>query len=382
MSITLDFLLLFILVVIPGLIFKRFYYLGEFSKQFSTKDSIYKSVFNSIVPGVIIQLLAYWVFIFVHEPAFSIKEIAGTFNEVWSFKETYSPFTREFVDFKIHLFLIHELNVMLLAAFLGGTSYWIIRGLKLDIRFKILRFKNQWYYVFSGEINSFKKFKNVKSSFIIELEKENRYKYYPPQVEIITQNAGEEQRYVGFLVDYDLSYENINDLDKVYLRRAAKITTGSNKKDEKEYLSGDVFVLKAHNILSLTLTFIPSPQNKQKEKRFNQQKKSIPYWIYNIGVTINVIIFLFIIFANLGFVNKVVPCLFQLLEDYSWFQRLLISVPINLFISLLLPVAVVEEENKPKKTNFLYKGKTFKEALLGKLLLIILFSALVYFLIL
>ena len=141
-------------------------------------------------------------------------------------------------------------------------------------------------------------------------------------------------------------------------------------------------MLKAHNILSLTLTFIPSPQYKQKEIRFNQQKKSILYWIYNIGVTINVIIFLFIIFANLGFVNKVVPCLFQLLEDYSWFQRLLISVPINLLISLLLPVAVVEGENKPKKTDFLYKGKTFREALLGKLILIILFSALVYFLIL
>jgi hypothetical protein len=318
----------------------------------------------------------------VHQPEFSLKEIASTINEIFSFKGNYSSFTQDFIDLKIYLFLVHAFNVMLLSIVLGSLSYWIIRGFKLDIRFKILRFKNQWYYVFSGEINSFKKFKNVRSSFIKEIEKDNRYKYYPPQVEVVMQNGSEEQKYVGFLVDYDLSYENINDLDKLYLRRAAKVTKANDKKEEKNFFSGDVFVLKADNIVSLNLTFIPSPQGINSEKKYKQQKKTTLYWVYNIGRAINIIIFLLIIFMNIDIVKKVIPEWLEFLANYSWYQRLSISIPINLIFSLLLPIAVLEKDENQKNTRYLYKGKDFKEALLGKIILFVVTSILVYYLIL
>lgn len=65
MSITIGFIALFISIVIPGLLFFRFYYYGEFSKQFTTKDQISKIFFFSIIPGIIIQihsLLIYFKF--------------------------------------------------------------------------------------------------------------------------------------------------------------------------------------------------------------------------------------------------------------------------------------------------------------------------------
>src|SRR5690554_7532128 len=74
MAITLDFFLLFLLFIIPGLVFKRLYFFGEFSKQFSLKDNAYTILFFSFIPGIFFQVLGYLVYWLVHDPTFRSEE--------------------------------------------------------------------------------------------------------------------------------------------------------------------------------------------------------------------------------------------------------------------------------------------------------------------
>lgn len=403
MSITIDFILLFILVVIPGLIFKRFYFLGEFSKQFSTKDSVYKSIFYSIVPGVLIQVFGYWIYSLSRTPNFGNKELFSIFNEIFLSTHNYSSITGNFVDNEIQYFLLHEFNVFVLAAFLGFLCYTLIRIFKLDIRFKILRFKNQWYYVFSGEIRAFKKFKNVSSILIDSTVEDNEYKYFPPKIDVLVEGEGKPVLYSGYLIDYDLDYENINNLEKIYLLGAHKFRTLHKDEDPTDLIiegsrvkvpiKGDLFILKGDKILNMNLTFIPSPElhkgRIEKKKKFDLNN-FILHTIYYTGSTINILIFIYLAFINLSFLKDIFPSITDFVKDFNWFDRVLLASVINVGLSLLMPA---REENKSRKSKTkgsaenkakpvkLEKGKLEYESdlFIGKIVILIILAVLHYF---
>lgn len=346
MSITLDFILLFILVVIPGLIFKRFYFSGEFSKQFNSKDTVYKSIFYSIIPGIIIQIIAYWLYLVLRSPTFLHADLFCIFNELFAPTTSYSEVTKNFVEEEIHFFLLHEINVFILSAFLGYICYSLIRIFKLDIRFKILRFKNQWYYVFSGEIRSFRKFKHAAYLSINHPKESNKYKYFPPRVDILVQGEGTPILYTGLVIDYDLDSENINNIERLYLLGAHKypITNqGDNLETDHENLetnqktpiNGDVFIIKGDKIINMNLTFIPSPERDNDHE--STSRKSFKFVVYHIGFYLNILIFIYLTFINTPFINAVLPTLTEALKNHNWFERLFLSIIINFIISLLMP---------------------------------------------
>ncbi|THF48460.1 hypothetical protein E6C50_14345 [Flavobacterium supellecticarium] len=62
MNLTLGFIAFFIAIVIPGILFRRFFFYGEFSKQFNTKDPVLHSIFFSIIPGIVIQLVCFTIY--------------------------------------------------------------------------------------------------------------------------------------------------------------------------------------------------------------------------------------------------------------------------------------------------------------------------------
>ena len=61
MNLTFGFIALFISIIIPGILFRRYYYYGEFSKQFHTKDPVLHSIFLSIIPGVCVQIIVFYI---------------------------------------------------------------------------------------------------------------------------------------------------------------------------------------------------------------------------------------------------------------------------------------------------------------------------------
>jgi hypothetical protein len=372
MSFTIDFLLLIILVVIPGLLFKRFYFQGEFSKQFSTKDSVYKSVFYSIIPGVLIQLIGYLIYVGVRKHDFTNNDLICVFKELFGSSDNYSNITNEFVEKGISNFILHEFNVYVLAILIGYISYLIVRTLKLDVKLKILRFKNQWYYVFSGEFKSFKKFEKAKQLFnekgriesMLKPNSENQFKYFPVRVDVLVKEDSEVKLYTGYVIDYDLDYENINDLDKLYLYRTHRYREIRDEdKNNKQIkiignkakipIKGDVFLLDAKNILNLNLTFVPHSLVRNKKEVFKRQLKKT--WLI-IGGLINLIFIIYILVINTTFFTDLTVFSNFFTHRLSWFERLLAALIITQVFSMLLPAQ--KKNNKGEILSYEYSWKS------------------------
>ena len=62
MEIALNSFIVFLLFIFPGIVFRRFYYVGEFSKQFSSSNWI-NTFYISLVPGLVIQIISYFTFL-------------------------------------------------------------------------------------------------------------------------------------------------------------------------------------------------------------------------------------------------------------------------------------------------------------------------------
>lgn len=62
MEIAVNSFVLFLLFIFPGIVFRRFYYVGEFSKQFNSNNWV-NTFYISLVPGLIIQIISYFTFV-------------------------------------------------------------------------------------------------------------------------------------------------------------------------------------------------------------------------------------------------------------------------------------------------------------------------------
>ena len=370
MSITLDFLLLFFLFIIPGLVFKRAYFYKEFSKQFSIKDNAYTIIFFSFIPGLIFQLIGYLIFWSIHTPNYTLHDILLTVR-------SYETSSSALIPIDLYKFIIHQCNVNILA-FLGG--FLLSRTIKatgLDVRYKFFRFGNQWYYIFSGEIESFEKFRNFRNRFNLNIIGRNEFKFMPPIADILVEGNDGQKLYSGYLIDYDLNPKDIHSLDKVYLKYAHRYRPARDDDDSnmiirntaKVPIPGDVFILNMANAISLNLTFIPPPSEFAKKKK--ERKNSFLKWIYYLGVGINIYVLLDILFFEFFFLKHVFS---ENIKDFiigqNWFVRILVATSINLVFSVLFPI-----QNEKTKV-YSYKG--FWSVLLAKLIIIILLSGLSY----
>lgn len=359
MAITLDFFLLFLLFIIPGLVFKRLYFFGEFSKQFSLKDNAYTILFFSFIPGVFFQVLGYLVYWLVHDPTFELYDLILNMR-------FYLENENNSIPINLGTFFIHQLNVNLFAGIVGWMSSRIVRKLHLDRKTKLFRFGNQWYYIFSGEIESFKKFKSFNTKVAYnKLSNQNDFKHYPPRVDVLVgNNEHDKTLYSGYLIDYDLNPKNIHSLDKIYLKHVSKyrsIREGDSSEVIKTYYSkipvfGDTFVLDTTNLINLNITFIPLSESEFERKEVKFGKRFIYRVIYNLGVIFNTIVMLDVLFNNLTLSAYFLPESYvNDVADMNWIMRLLFATLLNFIVSIPLPV--FDKNKTTKEKVFTYKGK-------------------------
>src|SRR5690606_33307543 len=150
MSIALDTLILFLFIIVPGIVFRRFYFQGEFTKQFNSK-TLAHAIIASILPGLFIQYLTANIY------QFYWSKIDGK-----SIKDFYDQLANNVLpetlfDLEILWEVLVYIGLMLLISFLLAEISWgVIRVLKVDRWFTVLRFRNHWNYYFNGEIKGFR----------------------------------------------------------------------------------------------------------------------------------------------------------------------------------------------------------------------------------
>ena len=162
MQISLSFLVILFLVLFPGLIFRRLYFYGDFSKQFYSKHNLVSLIAISSVPGLIILIFVY-LFYDNFFTSIDLDEIINRFKDLnspkYRLKKSQDISLKDVIYNKVAPFCLFLYLTCILFGTLSGR---FVRITRLDTKLKLLRFKNYWFYLFKGEHTHFKKMRHLK----------------------------------------------------------------------------------------------------------------------------------------------------------------------------------------------------------------------------
>lgn len=242
-----------LVILYPGFLFRRFYFTEEFSKEYF-KQNVTDLIFSSIVPGFLIHFFGYWFLLKgrAEIDVFTIGTLlSGTSDPVkvtQAFKAIYENGS---------VIISYFIGVSIVGMIAGLLAKLFVRNFKLDRRFKLFRFQNEWHYIFSGEILDFPKVpgkaEDIDFSYIDALLKTN-------EGTVI---------YSGLLAEYILTKDG--GIDRIYLtevkRRFLKddinvdsentITNSEDPPPDNRYyyLPGQFFIIPYNQIINLHVTY-------------------------------------------------------------------------------------------------------------------------------
>jgi hypothetical protein len=300
MELTWGFLLLFAVFIFPGLIIRRLYFFGEFSKQFGYNDPLLKTVAYALVPGIINAIGAF----LIYDGLFGDIDLGRVFDAYKDLSDRdhrYDSLTGGTVDDHFRLEVLPFLGWLYLQAFMiGALSGQLVRWTGLDTIFKILRFKNQWFYLFTGIHRRFKKHQ-------AHFKTGDRFLFV--KVDVLIEAAGTTKLYSGTLVDYELDANDCRELSKVVLKEAHRygaVNKDGVEKVESKPIPGNLLVVECSKLVNINLTHVYETEERKvaRDQKFRQR------W-YNVIVVLSFLM-LPLLFFRLDFIE--VPLYSQIMD--------------------------------------------------------------------
>lgn len=247
--VSLTSLILVILLVVPGVVLKRCYFQGQFTKEFNF--GIFADRFiSSIFLGIIVQIISFLV----------LGKIYGFSYE--SIKDPLTKLYKGLSDSNFKIISSNDLWMALgylatsltVAVFLGWGSHKIVRVFRLDTTFPLFRFNNQWNYFFRGDIVHAKEFRSIKKGKVIETYID---------VVIDSDHDGRKKMVSGFLSDYSIS-SRTGDLETLYITEAKRFSGSKNCHVDVE---GDCFIVPFNKVLDMNLKYVFKQVDVSKRKQ-------------------------------------------------------------------------------------------------------------------
>jgi hypothetical protein len=258
MEFTWGFLLVFIFIIFPGLILRRLYFYGDFSKQFGYHEPIVKNLINALIPGLLNFTLGFFLYLKLFSGV-SIKQIVNTINTINKFLVGNGAFEESVFHYAAVNGFKMFCAINILALLVGSVSGPIIRLSGLDIRFKLFRYKNTWFYLFHGLHFKLKEKKYLQAGEEDDSSNESNRKYLFAIADILLDiKSGDRQTfYSGVVIDYELDANNPQELSKIILKNAKRYGINkSNGKMEPRIIPGGLFVLDCKNLVNINLTYV------------------------------------------------------------------------------------------------------------------------------
>ncbi|MFN3753127.1 hypothetical protein [Flavobacterium sp.] len=226
-------LLIIIFVLIPGFIFRRAYFQGGFSKQFDSKSWSH-SIFYSIIFGLAIEIVSILVY-----AEFFEKINGDTVSEFYQYVSK-NKIPVWIFDIKVIYNILTFFAILLTTSLISGMGcYHLVRKLKLDRKFKALRFSNHWHYYFTGEIKDFREFRHIKGEFQCS------------NVDaLVNTEDGKNILYSGLLTEHTLCSNG--DLEAIYLTYPKRY---DKEKKEWKLIPSDVLIIPYSKVLNLNIRF-------------------------------------------------------------------------------------------------------------------------------
>jgi hypothetical protein len=135
-----------LLIFLPGFILRRVYLSYPFSRKYSVSspfDDVPAILIALVLQGVMIIVIGHYWHYEIDYKALGVFLVGAHLDQ--------AQFDA-FANIRDHFIAIAEYNLVLwaVAAVLGFMARWLVVKLDLDLRFRVLRFSNDWYYLLTG----------------------------------------------------------------------------------------------------------------------------------------------------------------------------------------------------------------------------------------
>lgn len=329
---------IFFFLIIPGYLWRRFYYHGEFSKQLSLHNNPLINMLSAMFMGIMLSL----VFIGIHNVFFTnrieLDNILSDFDTKFVTQTKQVTESEKFNGLASSIYNVYLPFLGILYAFAAGSGILaskLVLFTGFDTKIKFLRFKNEWHYLFSGKILKFKRFQNKNPHGAIKV----KYTYVDV---LVSEKDHETTLYSGLYADYEINPNDFCKLEKIHLIKARRYKKVGDAMVSKE-IPGSIFTILGNNILNINCTYIGYNAEEQKHKKFRIQKNTLI-----TGQIITTVFFLTILTSFLFSFNLFNTNLFgHFLKQNFWVKFLIIAL-LNFSVGFLTPFQIDEKEKKIK----------------------------------
>ncbi|PST84276.1 hypothetical protein C7T94_06025 [Pedobacter yulinensis] len=236
-----------VVLIVPGIIFKRFFFQGAFSGQFNT-GLFADRIITSLFWGILVQIIG----------ILSYSRIVNLgYNDLKNNVQTvYSNLQKNNLpDFDsselLHMF-VYAIYCVILAACLGFFLFKTIRLLGLDLKFPAFRFLNQWHYYFRGEILRTREFRPSGKGRVLSTE-----------VDIIVRDGNDSNLFSGLLTQYTLNRQN--ELEALYLTGATRY---SQSQKGVKAIPGDILIIPYSTVHNLNIRYNYQVRKERERGRY------------------------------------------------------------------------------------------------------------------
>lgn len=246
--------------ILPGLLLRRFYFSGEFNKEFSQGHLLERFIWT-VFSSVFCLLLCAIIFLFIRYA--SGKQLLSaisynTIKEVFDLLGSNSlPSEKRFNEVYVQ-FLILLFGVYLFSILFGYIFNRLVLSTRADSFLPVLKFRNYWYYFVRGRKESDLTFRNKK------------YLYTDADI-LVKVTDSKTKLYSGIIADYYIN-PGTNQLENIFLMEARRYKFDQNKNFEIKEIPGNFLCLSYDNIININLTYI----YRDKE---NSQIATFVWWI-------------------------------------------------------------------------------------------------------
>lgn len=284
-----------VILIVPGIIFKRFFFQGAFSGQFNS-GLFADRIITSLFWGILVQIIA--VLTFSRFINISYKDWRSMLQKLYL--NVVNNKLPEITADQLLNVLFYAIYSVSLAAILGFFIYKIIRALSLDLKIPAFRFLNQWHYYFKGEILHTPEFKITNRGNVISTE-----------VDLMLKNDdGRSNLFSGLLTQYALNTKN--ELETLYLTGATRY---SQSQHIVKHIPGDIFIVPFSTVQNINIRY---------NFQVRQSRQIFKHIVLAFSALILLICLIYPWFIDIGIWRKIFGC-FTLFLSWLFFSSLVMS---------------------------------------------------------
>lgn len=277
-NIALSTIVYLMIFIFPGILFRKFYFRGEFTKQFH-QGNLMERFLWTIFFSVLCLIINFFLFYFLRHildlkllssiSYDSIKDIfcvlkSNDLPEKDTFKAVY-------FDFSV---LIG--SVYLLSSIFGFLLHSIVVEFNWDVKHTVFRFRNYWYYLIKGKTK----------------ENQSKKHLYTIADVLVADGSSNNILYRGRVVDYYVD-NSTNELESIILKdtiryKKNKLSDGQTEVIEKN-IPGNLFCIQKDRIVNINFSHIVRDKDYTKFKQ--NLSRTITIFLYLIGIFLFSLIF-------------------------------------------------------------------------------------------